>query len=257
MVTSSKLIILALCCLILILSIVEYHFISLVLPRETITITETVTITRTHFKVKYFKPFTSKLTLTLTGNSSKLGELIVWFNITRHSRDEVNATLTLTFYGVEYVKSVGLHIELSLIPFDGAYPLCPMPVPYVKTVFLSCGDHVTLFNRVYNMSKYVIPGFYIAYSIQSIQLTLKNDRTILYTHFYNGTCDVYEGTTLSQLRGFSGGIHPLWEGEYKYPPTMVYMELLQLSGVHMNTKVELNLDKGTYSSTLEKTITYP
>lgn len=145
----------------------------------------------------------------------------------------------------------------SLLLLDEAYPPFPIPAPPILTVFLNNGEHITLFSRTYNMSKYIIPGFYIGYSIQSIQLTFKNNKTVVCTRFYNGTYDIYEETTLSQIRKFTGGIHPLWESKYKYPPSAVRIELLQLSGVYVNVKVKLVLNKNKYTIGLEKIITYP
>jgi len=247
------------CCLVLILLIAEYHLVCYTLPKQTvtITITETVTITKVPFKVKYFRPFSSKLTLEIIDNYSKLGELVSWFNITRCSRDEVNTTLTFTFYGANNVKNIGLHVQFSLIPFDGAYPPFPIAAPPILTVFLSNGERITLFSETYNMSKYIIPGFYISYSIQSIQLTFENNRTVVCTHFFNGTYDLYEEVTLSHIHMFTGGIHPLWESKYKYPPSTVSMEFLQLSGVHVNVKVTLDLSTVKYTVSSETMIIRP
>lgn len=247
------------CCLVLILLIAEYHLVCYTLPKQTvtITITETVTITKVPFKVKYFRPFSSKLTLEIIDNYSKLGELVSWFNITRCSRDEVNTTLTFTFYGANNVKNIGLHVQFSLIPFDGAYPPFLIAAPPILTFFLSNGERITLFSETYNMSKYIIPGFYISYSIQSIQLTFENNRTVVCTHFFNGTYDLYEEVTLSHIHMFTGGIHPLWESKYKYPPSTVSMEFLQLSGVHVNVKVTLDLSTVKYTVSSETMIIRP
>jgi len=220
---------------------------------KTTTITKTITETKIPFNVKYFRPFTSKLVLSFMSNSLEIGKLMGWFNITRYDDKPVRAILWLSLPTTKYIKNVSLLIELSLIPYDGAYP----PPPMLKVITLSNGSQVVIMDKVYDMSKYMIPGFFIGYSIQAIRLTLKNNQTILYFHFYKGSCKVRKNMTITQIREIMGGIHPLWEKKYKYPPTIVYKELRELSGVYMKTTVRINVNNGTYKVKTSELITRP
>ena len=63
--------------------------------------------------------------------------------------------------------------------------------------------------------------------------------------------------SIAQICKIMGGIHPLWEKKYKYPPTIVYKELRELSGVYMKTTVRINVNNGTYKVKTSELITRP
>ena len=139
--------------------------------------------------------------------------------------------------------------KLSTIP--------PLPPPPLITINITSGGETTILDRVYNMSRCVIPGFFIGYSIQAVQLTLRNNKTILYSQFIKGKGVIEKDKTVNQIHGVRRGIHPLWERDYKYPPTLVYKELLELSGLTVKTMINLRVNSGSYTVETTKVTSYP
>jgi len=215
----------------------------------------TMTIIKTPFNIKFFKYFSSKLLLIIKNGSLEIGRVEGWLNITPYTHDVVKVFLKFKLPKTGIISRIGLLVETTFISFDGAYPPPPIPVFPPEPIYIEKGGEIVVLNRTYNMGKYVIPGFFIAYSIQAVQLTLHNNETILLWPFVKGEFKVIENATLDDVPGLYGGIHPLWED--RHTGTMEFMELRLLNGVTVDTLIQLDLKNGKYQVQIKRSISYP
>ena len=179
-----------------------------------------------------------------------LGNLTSTFSITQVNQDTVNVVLMAYFISNETsLRSIQLKASLMVGVYDyTVLPSMSIPAPPISDYQLENGEFIVLVDRTFDLSKYETPGVAIAYSIRAIELGFFNGSTVLLDNFTQGKCSVTLQVTLSMVESFRGGIAPLWEGEYEYPPSLVIYSLDELKGKFLLRRVTVNIDQSAYTA---------
>lgn len=157
----------------------------------------------------------------------QVGDLSGKFQISGSS-ENVDVELGLGFSGqaVEnlYIENLVLDTNLA---FYGFWEKDGIPPPPFQSITIGKGERVIPLKRTYDVSGLERPVFYVGFWIGSIRASFSD----------------------GQVRALPCGIHPLWDEEHKFPPSVVGIELKEKTEWHfydVGTDLAIELDNIVY-----------
>lgn len=160
----------------------------------------------------------------------QVGDLSGKFQISGSS-ENVEVELGLGFSGqaVEnlYIENLVLDTNLAFYGFWEKDEMPRLPAPPSQSITIGKGERVIPLKCTYDVSGFERPMFYAGFRINSIRASFSD----------------------GQVRVLPCGIHPLWNEEYKFPPSVVGMELEKRTEWHfydIGTDLAIELDNWVY-----------
>lgn len=160
----------------------------------------------------------------------QMGDLSGKFQISGSS-ENVEVELGLGFSGqaVEnlHIENLVLDTNLAFYGFWEKDEMPRLPAPLFQSITIGEGERVIPLKRTYDVSGFERPMFYVGFKINSIRASFSD----------------------GQVRVLTCGIHPLWNEEYKFPPSVVGMELEKRTEWHfydVGTDLAIELDNWVY-----------
>lgn len=160
----------------------------------------------------------------------QMGDLSGKFQISGSSENvEVELGLGFSSRAVENlrVENLVLDTNLAFYGFWGKDEMPRLPAPLFQSITIGEGERVIPLKRTYDVSGFERPMFYVGFKINSIRASFSD----------------------GQVRVLTCGIHPLWDEEYKFPPSVVGMELEKRTEWHfydVGTDLAIELDNWVY-----------